>query len=244
MATFVLVHGSFHGAWCWSRFGPALERSGHVAIAPNLPASGADPASLQSANLASYADRIVDTIERQFGPVVLVGHSMGAIVACQAVERVPERVQALICVCGLLLRSGESLVSFLDAHKHLDVEDLVLENMSVSEDGRVATFPQAMAPQVFYNRCTPEDAAWAAGQLRPQATAVYGEPLKLTANRFGRVRRYYVEATADNAVSIRYQRVMVERSPCERVYSLDSDHSPFLSRPAELAAMLDQVAAA
>ena len=244
MACFVLVHGSFHGAWCWSRFVPLLERSGHNVVVPNLPASGGDPESLLNANLSSYTCRIVDAIARQPGPVVLVGHSMGAIVACQVAERVPERVQALVCVCGLLLRSGESLVSFLEDHKHLDVEDRVLENMTVSADGTIATFPRAAAPEVFYNRCSMQDAQWAADQLRPQATAVYGERLHLTEARFGRVRRYYVEGTADNAVSIRYQRVMVERTPCEQVFSLDSDHSPFLSRPADLAAILESVAAA
>lgn len=242
MAHFVLVHGSFHGAWCWSRFAPLLEQAGHTVAMPNLPASGSDPAPPGAAKLGTYADRIATVAATHGRPVILVGHSMGTIVSAQVAERIPDRIAALVCVCGLLLRDGESLVSFLDAHKHLDVEDLVLANMSVSADGSLATFPQSVAPQVFYNRCTAADAAWAAAQLRPQATAVYAEPLHLTDARFGRVRRFYVEGLHDRAVSLLYQRVMVERSPCEQVFTLDSDHSPFLSRPHELATILDRVA--
>lgn len=242
MPHFVLVHGSFHGAWCWSRFAPLLEQRGHKVATPNFPASGGDPAPITNATLVTYVKRVADVVAQQPEPVVLVGHSMGAIVSAQVAEQVPDRIRAFVSVCGLLLRSGESLLSFLDAHKHLDVEDLVLKNMSVSADGTVATFPVEAAPDVFYNACAPDDAKWAASQLRPQATAVYGEPLRLTDSRFGRVRRFYVEARNDRAVSIRYQRVMVERTPCEKVFSLDSDHSPFLSQPDKLAAILETVA--
>ncbi len=243
MAHFVLVHGSFHGAWCWRRLVPLLVQRGHEVSVPELPGSGDDPASLDEATLATYTARIVAEIGEQPDPVILVGHSMGAIVYSQVAESIPHRVRALICVCGLLLRSGESLIRFLADHAGLDVEDLVLKYMSVSADGAVAGFPASAAHEVFYNECSPEDSAWAAGRLRPQATAVYGEALQLTPSRFGGVRRFYVEGENDRAVSIRYQRLMVERTPCEKVFSLDSDHCPMLSRPLQLAAILDAVVA-
>lgn len=242
MTTFVLVHGSFHGAWCWARLVPLLERAGHIVVTPEFPASGDDPAPIADATLASYTRRVVDAIAAQREPVVLVGHSMGAIVCAQAAEQVPERIRAFVAVCGLLLRPGESLLAFLDAHRHLEVEDLVLQNMTVSPDGQVATFPPELAPMVFYNACAPLDQAWASGRLRPQATAVYAEPLRLSDARFGSVRRFYVEAADDRAVSIRYQRVMVERMPCEEVFHLDGDHSPFLSQPVRLAQILEAIA--
>ena len=117
----VLVHGSFHGAWCWEYVIPLLEARGHRVVAPNLPASGGDPAPFENANLVTYATRIAAAIDELSGPVVLVGHSMGGIVSSQVAEWRPERLAAVVYVVGLLLRPGETLVSFLDAHSHLDV---------------------------------------------------------------------------------------------------------------------------
>jgi pimeloyl-ACP methyl ester carboxylesterase len=71
---------------------------------------------------------------------------------------------------------------------------------------------------------------------------VYHDALELTSQHYGAVPRFYVEGLRDNAVSIAYQRAMTGRTPCERVFSLDCDHSPFLSAPEALAEILNDVA--
>ncbi len=93
-ATFVLVHGSFHGNWCWRRLIPLLEREGYKVFAPNLPASGGDPAPIENADLASYATRVAGVIDGIAGPVILVGHSMGGIVTSQVSELRPDRTRS------------------------------------------------------------------------------------------------------------------------------------------------------
>ncbi|MBS7545863.1 alpha/beta fold hydrolase [Ancylobacter oerskovii] len=242
MANFVLVHGSFHGAWCWQRLVPLLEARGHAVLAPDLPASGEDDAPPETADLDSYVTRVTWAIDQMPDDVVLVGHSMGGIVSAQASERRAHRLAGCVYVNGLLLTHGASLVSFLDAHAGLGVEDLVLKNMQVAADGQTATFPAASAPEVFYNTCAPADAAWAAGRLTPQRMKVYTDRLELSVAGFDRVRRFYVEGTADRAVSLAYQRAMTAETPCEEVFTLDGDHSPFFSAPAALAGLLDDVA--
>jgi pimeloyl-ACP methyl ester carboxylesterase len=242
MATFVLVHGSFHGAWCWERLTPLLAEHGHRVVAPNLPGSGDDSAPLENAGLTSYATRIAARIDEIAGPVILVGHSMGGIVASQVAQWRSERLAAVVYICGLLLRSGETLAAFLEAHAQLGIEDLVLANMKLSADGALATFPQALAGEVFYNCCTRADAEWAASRLRPQATRVYADTLDLSPQRFGGLRKFYIESLRDRAVSPVYQRRMVERTACEAVFTLDTDHSPFLSQPSQLRDLLLTVA--
>lgn len=220
---FVLVHGSFHGAWCWEHLSLLLEQRGHQVVAPNLPGSGGDPAPAENANLDSYATRIAGVIDGMPGRIVLVGHSMGGIVSSQVAEQRPHRLAATVYINGLLFRSDEGLVKFLDEHAHLGVEDLVLKNMKVTADGVTATFPQEAAAEVFYNTAPPALAAWAASRLRPQRMQVYHDPLTLTPERYGSVPRFYVEGLQDNAVSIGYQRAMTGRMPCERVFTLDCD---------------------
>jgi len=242
MARFVLVHGSFHGAWCWEKLLPLLEARGHTVVAPNLPASGDDPAPPETADLDSYATRIASVIDGIAGPVILVGHSMGGIVASQVAERRSGRLAGVVYINGLLLQPGESLVSFLGSHAHLGVEDLVLKNMQVSPDGETATFPAHAAANVFYNTSDPEDAARCVARLRPQRMKVYHDPLALTDAAYGSVRRFYVEGLADQAVSPAYQRAMTLRTPCEEVFTLEGDHSPFLYAAQRLAGILDDLA--
>jgi pimeloyl-ACP methyl ester carboxylesterase len=95
---FVLVHGSWHGAWCWEKVTPLLEAAGHVAVAVDLPGHGEDRTPPGDVTLSDYTDRICDVVAAQSGPVVLVGHSMGGGAITQAAEpataRVPGRFRA------------------------------------------------------------------------------------------------------------------------------------------------------
>ena len=230
----ILVHGSFHGPWCWSPILRALEGRGYALATPDLHAG---------VGLDGYARIVAAAIDAASGPVIVIGHSMGGIVTSAVSEIRSERILGAIYIAGLLLRGGETLLSFLDAHAALGVEDLVLQHMTLDATGEVATFPAAQAQAVFYNRCSDADAAWAAAQLRPQPVSVYAEPLTLTDARHGRVPRFYLGALDDHAVSPAYQRAMTERTPCEDVVWLDSDHSPFLSQPAALIDALQPILA-
>ncbi len=241
MASLILIHGSFHGPWCWSPITRQLAEAGHDVILADL--TTAAPAPSGKPDLMSYASHVAALIDAASGPVVLIGHSMGGLVASQAAELRASRVQSIIYIAGLLLRDGETLNSFITAHAALGVRDLVLESMQVSADGEVATFPQSEAARVFYNSCSEADAAWAARQLVPQPTGVYVTPLALTDAAFGRIPRAYIRAARDRAVVPLYQDAMIERLPCGQVITLDSDHSPFLSMPAELVKALVTVIA-
>jgi pimeloyl-ACP methyl ester carboxylesterase len=228
MASLILIHGSFHGPWCWSRITRQLTDSGHHVILADLAQANGKQ------DLHSYANHVAALIDAAPDPVVLIGHSMGGLVASQAAELRAGRVASIIYIAGLLLRDGETLNSFITAHAALGVRDLVLEAMQLSADGAIATFPQSEAARVFYNGCSEADATWAAGQLSPQPTAVYATPLSLTETGFGRIPRCYVRAARDRAVVPAYQDAMTQRLPCNDVVTLDSDHSPFLSMPEAL----------
>jgi pimeloyl-ACP methyl ester carboxylesterase len=230
MSTFVLVHGAWHGAWCWYKIVPLLQNAGHKVIALDLPAMGKDRSPITAATLDRYVDVVADALGRQSGKSILVGHSMGGLTISQSAEQHPDRVEALVYVSALLLRAGESVLSMAT-----QFPGELGKNATASADKRAMIFDAAAAREVLYNECSDEDVALATLLLQPQPLAPMATPQWVTAARFGRVPRIYIQCLRDNTMPPPLQRAMYEATPCARVISMDTDHSPFFSRPRELA---------
>lgn len=236
MAEFVLIHGAWHGAWYWSRLIEELEGMGHVVRAPDLPGHGDDPADGASVTMDDYVGRVVGALMEGSEPAVLLGHSMGGMPVSAAAEAEPDRVAALVYLCAFLPRDGESLGSI----ERRNPRPLVPQH--VTPDGGVLRIDPSRGRELFYGDASEADVAHAASRLTPQPAQPFGAPVALTEARFGRIPKHYVECTRDGAISIELQRDMAAATPGVTVHSLASDHSPFLSRPAELAATLDAIA--
>lgn len=234
MGTYVLVHGAWHGGWCWDKVVPLLEKQGHKAVAPDLPGHGTDKSPISEVSLQAYADRVVKVLEAQSEPVVLVGHSMGGIIISQGAEYRPERVKTLVYLCAFLLRDGDSLLQVAQG----DTEALVLPNLVMTDDQSSATVRDEAIKEAFYGDCSDEDTARAKSLLVPQAAAPFATPVHTTAENFGRVPRIYIECLRDRAISPSVQKKMYTALPCQRVISMDTSHSPFFSAPEELVAHL------
>ncbi|KRE36273.1 alpha/beta fold hydrolase [Paenibacillus sp. Soil724D2] len=227
MSTYLLIHGAWHGAWCWEKIVPMLETAGHRVIAIDLPGHGEDQTPISEVTLDVYANRVVAAIDGLDQEVILVGHSMGGIVVSQAAEYRPNRIKSLVYLTAFLLQNGQNM--------------LVIPpnpNMRVSEDGSTITVPADKAKDTFYNNCLDEDLVGAVSRLQVQATNPFVTPVSLTEKNFGQVPRYYIEGLRDNAISIDMQRQMQAASPCKEVFTLDSDHSPFYSTPEQLCNIL------
>jgi pimeloyl-ACP methyl ester carboxylesterase len=244
MARFVLVHGAFHGAWCWEPLIAELSAAGHTVHAPDLPGSGEDPTPVEDVTLDAYAQRICDRLAELPEPVVLVGHSMGGIAITQAAARCPERIARLVYVAAFLPADGQSLSDLAGLPE--GAGDGVQANMVVEGEPPLATMPQGPARDVFYGECTSERAAWALERLRSQPLVPFVTPVALGdgARDGARPRPGYVVAARDRAIPPVLQRRMANEGGAADVTELDTDHSPFLSRTRELAELLERFAAA
>jgi pimeloyl-ACP methyl ester carboxylesterase len=240
MARFVLVHGAFHGAWCWEPFVPELAGRGHAVTTLDLPGAGDDTTPIAEISLDAYARRICETLADEPEPVVLVGHSMGGMAIAQAAARCPERIARLVYVAAFMPADGQSLVDLTQLPEGAD--DMVQENMVVEGEPPLATMPAAAAREAFYGLCPPDRAAWATERLRPQPLAAFVTPAQLGDG--APPPRAYVIAARDRAIPTALQRRLVADNPDVDTVELDADHSPFLSRPAELADALERFAAA
>jgi pimeloyl-ACP methyl ester carboxylesterase len=237
VGTYVLIHGAWHGSWCWDKIVPLLEMRGHKAVAPDLPGHGTDKSPVSEVSLQAYVDRVVKILDAQSEPVVLVGHSMGGIVISQAAEYRPEKVKTLAYLSAFLLRDGESLLQIAQE----DEDALVLPNLVMADDQSSATVKDEALGEAFYGGCSVEDVARAKSLLVPQAAAPFATPVHTTTENFGRVPRIYIECRRDRAISPSAQKRMYTALPCQRVVSMDTSHSPFFSASEELLAHLTAI---
>jgi pimeloyl-ACP methyl ester carboxylesterase len=236
MSTFILVHGSWHGAWCWYKLVPRLEKLGHTVIAPDLASLGRDRTPVNRVSLGTWRRRVCEIVDSVPGQVVLVGHSRGGIVISEVAEHRPERVQTLVYLCAFLLNDGECLSDVAAS----DETSLVPRNVVMADDKTSCIVRDEALRDAFYGKCSDADVALARLCVQPEPTVPLTTPLKLSTGKFGAVPRVYIECLQDRAIPIALQRRMQANWPCQRVLSLDTDHSPFFSRPDELAALLAQ----
>jgi pimeloyl-ACP methyl ester carboxylesterase len=238
MATFILIHGAWHGGWCWERLTPLLTAAGHQVLAPDLPGMGADTRELGSDPLCEWADFVADLASEAETPVILVGHSRGGLVISEAAERVPERIDRLVYLTAFLLERGQSLMDVVAGHTEVGPDAAI---RTAEDPSRLVVDPDLGIP-IFYSRCSDADARAAASRLTPEPLAALTTPLEISAERFGRVPRAYIEAAEDRAISLDMQRGMQAALPCDPVITLASDHAPFYSAAPELAEALLKLA--
>jgi pimeloyl-ACP methyl ester carboxylesterase len=111
MTTFVLVHGAWHGGWCWQRVAALLERDGHTAHAPTLTGLGERAAELTPATgLEDHVREVLDALAGASEPVSLIGHSYAGLVVREAALRAPEKVREVVLVEGWIGPGGASLL--------------------------------------------------------------------------------------------------------------------------------------
>lgn len=222
--SFVLVHGAWHGGWCWDKLIPHLQQAGHIALAPHLTGD----------TLESWVDQVCSVVEAQTQPVILVGHSRGGIVISHVAERLPDKIKTLVYLSAFLLRRGESVLRVLRE----EGSSPLLKHATLSADKSSWVLDKREIREMFYGECSDEDATLAQQRLIPEPAAPMMTPLRITDENFGRVRRIYIECLRDRAVPLSLQRRMQNALPCEEVRAIDADHSPFFSAPDELTAQL------
>lgn len=242
MAVFVMIHGAWHGGWCFDQLRPLIEGKGHRMIAPDLPGMGGTAESRAAVTLASWGDFAASLCrdakrEDPKMPVILCGHSRGGIVISEAAERAPESVDALIYICAMLIPSGMSRADMRAtgaANPGFDaIRQAVPGGTQIDPRGAAAIFAQLSPPEL---------AAAAIAKLEIEPDRPSATPLALSEARYGSVPRHYVECLEDRAITIADQRRMQAMQPCASVTTLSADHSPFLSAPEALASALFTVA--
>ncbi|MFM6932464.1 MAG: alpha/beta fold hydrolase [Novosphingobium sp.] len=241
MAGFVLIHGSWHGGWCFDLLAEELRARGHEVDAPTLPGMGGTKDELEAVTLDGWgqfaADRCRAMREKVGGaPVVLAGHSRGGLVISTAAEIDPQAMDSLAYICAIMLPDGMSRVEF----KAMEAPNPDFDAIIISvEDGAGTIVDPTLAGAVFAQASPPDLVAAALPRLTIEPHRLRTTPLSLTKERWGSLPRSYIECTLDLTIPLSSQRLMQQLCPGAAVTTLEADHSPFLSQPTALAAALE-----
>lgn len=225
---FVLVHGGFHGAWCWDPVRPKLALP---SVAVDLPGRGTRPLTGQPVTIDQCVEAVIaDADAAGMSKMVLVGHSMGGITITEVANRYPDRVAQLVYVAALVLPPGST------------VFDLYSLDPTPAADpaGVMPLLDESMAHQMFASDLSPEAFAPAHAQCVPEPVGLFAATVS---GYDSGVPATYIRCRRDGAVSIEVTDQMVARLQPETVHDIDADHDIMLSQPDVVADLLNAVAA-
>jgi len=239
--TIVLVHGAFQNANGWSRVKTKLEADGCKVIAVNLPGRDGDGTDPHKLTPDDYKQAVLKAVSTEARPVVLVGHSFGGITVSNVAEAAPEKISALVYLSAFLPKNGESLQSLAqtDADSALGRDG----NFVVSPDYAYASIKPEHAAELFGNDAIDGDREAIRKSLISDPLAPMAMPVVLTATRFGKVPKYYIETTEDLIVSPALQERMIAGADVKRVFKISAGHASYVTQPGDVARAILAVAA-
>jgi pimeloyl-ACP methyl ester carboxylesterase len=232
LVTFGLVHGAYHGAWCWEKLTPQLRQRGHRVLAVDLPSE--DP----RAGAAEYAAAALAAFAGAGDDLTVVGHSLGGLTIPLIAAARP--VRQLVFLAAMLPRPGQAQDEVIGAEP-----DMVLRGPKGGAyrgpGGETRWHPDAAASW-FFADCPGDLAAWGASRLRGQHWKINSEVTPLVA--WPAVPRAYILGAHDPVINPAWSRRAVPGILDVPPMEIDAGHAPFLAKPAVLADVLDQLAAA
>ena len=220
---FVLVHGAWHGGWCWRRVADRLTAKGRHVVAPTLSGVGERSHLASDAiTLSTHIDDVVNEIKwKDLDHVVLVGHSYGGMVITGVAERVGERVASIVYIDAVIPSDGQSF--------------------SMLRGAMATPFPTPMAPPppAANFKVNEKDVAWVNSKLTSHPTRCFTETLRVS-NAYDRISdKVYIRAPSfpQPGFDAAYQRCRANRE--WRTFEMTCGHDVMLDSPTELAAMLE-----
>jgi pimeloyl-ACP methyl ester carboxylesterase len=238
MATFVLVHGAWHGGWCWRDTAAALRAKGHTVHTPTLSGVGERAhQSNEAITLETHIRDVCGTIEaEEANDVVLCGHSYGGLVITGVADRMAGRIKSLVYLDAFIPEHGDSLISLLKTALPPEVSPVFINSFRdtalANNSGVAAPIPAEMFG------IKPENRPWVDRRCRPQPLATFECPALLTGEHAKVSRRSFILANAWDPSPFRYFAARCEKAGGWKVVTMQTGHDVMVDMPHELAAEL------
>lgn len=237
----LLIHGAWAGSWVWERILPEFQALGYQCHAIDLPGNGTDNTPADAVNLQRYLDFLSAYAAQIPGRFTVVAHSGAGVIATALAELMPERIEAVVFIAGMMLPSGMGFGDLIEQllPQHPDVGG-INPYLLWNDDKSTSRVPVIAGREIFFNDLDDETAIAAAQKLSAQPEGGKVLVTGWSAERAGQVPRLYIEATRDLSVVLDLQRAMQALVPGATVVSLDAGHAPQVSVAPRVAAEIDQ----
>ncbi len=232
MATFVLVHGAFHGGWCWRDVSARLRDGGHEVHAPTLTGLGERSHLAEaSVDLSTHVQDVANLLHwYELREVTLVGHSYAGMVITGVADLVAERLSSLVYLDALVPENGQSALDLQPLERRAAILDEV-----AAGGGRL--WPPRSAQ--FYGVQEPTQQAWVDGKCTPQPFLTLCEPVRLDGAPGGKVaRKLYALCTEPPLPYMRRFHDMAAATDGWRATALATGHDAMVTEPQALARLL------
>ena len=235
MTNFVLLHGAFHGAWCWERVTPLLREAGHSVWTPTQTGVGERAHELHPRiTLDTFVDDLVAVLEGEdLSAAVLVGHSFGGHAITGAAERVPERIRQLVYLDAVFPRSG---VAPLDG----SLPEVAAERRALA--ARTGDLSIAAPEPAVFGVPEGPDAEWVRRRLTPHPFGSMNTALTLRHPVGNGLPATYVFCTDPAFEPLAPARAMARQQAGWTWRELATGHDAMVTAPRELAALLMEIA--
>ena len=230
--TFVLVHGAWQAPFVWDAVKEELERKKQKVIVVELPAHGNDNTSPANVSIDVYRDKVIEAFKNVKGKIILVGHSMGGVVVTAVAEKMPAKIEKLIYVGAFVPANGQSLgdLALTDAQSQLG------PSLIPSKDQLTLDVKKENIITIFCQDAPADVQKIVLEKFRVEPAIPFSNKITLTTN-YASVDKYYIHTAMDHAIGMDLQNRMVEGAHISKTYSINTGHSPFLSKPGELTDM-------
>jgi pimeloyl-ACP methyl ester carboxylesterase len=231
--TFVLVHGSWQGAFVWESVKNQLEQHGQKVVVVELQAHGEDTTAPQLVTIDAYSNKVIAAITATKQKVVLVGHSMGGAVITAIAEKVPSQIKKLVYIGAFVPANGQSILDL----SAMDKQSKLPASLTFPTPATIGVKPENLI-EVFCQDGSAAVKEQLVAKYRDEPAIPFTNPAVVTAANYGSVDKYYIHTNLDNTIGIDLQNQMVAAAGIKKTYALNTGHSPFLSKPDSVTAML------
>jgi pimeloyl-ACP methyl ester carboxylesterase len=231
--TFVLVHGAWHGGWCWRHVADLLEKQGHKVFAPTLTGLGERSHLLtKEVNVSTHVTDIVNVLKfEDLKDVVLVGHSYGGLVISGVAEQAGDRISSIIFLDAFLPENGDSLLE-KSSPAFKSAIDAALGRNEVS----------FKAPPASAFGVEEKDRAWVDSKTTPQPIGTYGEKATYTGGREKIAKKAYIRALGYKSPTFDANVTKVKSNSSWKLAEMQTGHDVMVIAPDQLVALLHQFA--
>lgn len=225
-----MVHGAYHGSWCWSGIVARLEAEGHWAQTVELPGRGDTTHLAATVTLDDWVGALGAVVAAAPTPPIVVAHSMGGVTANQYAAVHANTIAAIVYVCAIAPCDGHSgTETILEAGS---TSALLQDDTAVPGPNQTAVLTEAGAAEALYGLCSQSDTQRALARLCPEPINPLLAPVTLSSS-FRRVPKAYIATRDDRAVPLPFQISLAGRMDAT-LDVIDGDHSPFYSAPEAL----------